>query len=185
MNFDESVDKILKEAYFSSPYEKMTGIKRQVNILPEGDGSEFRETKDRKKLALIHAADEVIANWEATNEDGTPMGKKELAEFTIQKLAELESRMIGDEYNLDDMKNYFNAVGKFTTGKPPMSAERYRNIEKQAKKKMFDLIKKAEAEGDPEEHQDEPVRVAPDPDKLSGFARAKALAQGIDMSKYR
>lgn len=42
MNFDESVDKILKEAYFSSPYEKMTGIKRQVNILPEGDGSEFR-----------------------------------------------------------------------------------------------------------------------------------------------
>lgn len=35
MNFDESVDKILKEAYFSSPYEKMTGIKRQVNIQTE------------------------------------------------------------------------------------------------------------------------------------------------------
>lgn len=35
MSFDDAIDKILKEAYFSSPYEKMTGIKRQVNIQTE------------------------------------------------------------------------------------------------------------------------------------------------------
>jgi len=186
MSFDDAIDKILKEAYFSSPYEKMTGIKRQVNIQQEDDdSSEFRETKNRKTLALIHAADEVISYWSAAQEEGEPLSKKEFSEWSIQKLAELEERMPGDEYNLDDMKKYFNAIGKYTTGKAPMTAERYRNIEKQAKKKMHDLIKKAETEGDPEQHADEPARVAPDPDKLTGFARAKALAQGIDMSKYR
>lgn len=182
MNFDEHVNKILTEAYFSSPNEKMTGIKRQVNL--EGD-SEFRETKNRKVQALIHAADEVISYYEAAREEGEPLNKKELAELSIQKLASLEERMVGDEYNLDDMKNYFNAIGKYTTGKPPMSAERYRNIEKQAKRKMHDLVKKAETEGDPQDVEENPERVAPDPDKLTGFARAKALAQGIDFSKYR
>ena len=185
MNFDESVDKILKEAYFSSPYEKMTGIKRQVNILPEGDGSEFRETKNRKLQAMEQAAERELVQWDDADEAGRPMSKKELADLSIRELAQLEGRMAGDEYNLDDIKRYFEAIGAFTTGKPPMSAERYRNIEKQAKAKVGDLVKKAEVEGDPEEHQDEPDRVAPDPDKLTGFARAKALAQGIDMSKYR
>lgn len=183
MTFDDSINKILQEAYFSSPYEKATGIKRQVAIQQE-DESEFRETKNRKKTALIHAADDVISYYEAAKEEGEPLSKKELAEWSIQKLAELEERMPGDEYNLDDMKNYFNAIGKYTTGKPPMSAERYRNIEKQAKKKMSELIKKAETEGDPQDQPDEPAKVAPDPDKLSGFAKAKALAQGIDFTKY-
>ena len=182
MNFDDHINKILQEAYFSNPYEKATGVKRQVNL--EGE-SEFRETKNRKIKALIHAADEVISYYEAAKEEGEPLSKKELAELTIQKIAQLEERMPGDEYNLDDMKNYFNAIGKYTTGKPPMSAERYRNIEKQAKRKMQDLIKKAETEGDPQDEIDNPERVAPDPDKLTGFARAKALAQGIDFSKYK
>ena len=101
MNFDESVNKLLHEAYFSSPNEKATGIKRQVNL--EGD-SEFRETKNRKIQALIHAADEVISYYEAAKEEGEPLNKKELAELSIQKLASLEERMVGDEYNLDDMK---------------------------------------------------------------------------------
>lgn len=30
MSFDESINKVLQEAYFSSPYEKATGIKRQA-----------------------------------------------------------------------------------------------------------------------------------------------------------
>ena len=183
MNFNDSVNKILHEAYFSSPFEKATNTKRQVNI--QENDSEFRETKDRKKLAMIHAADSVISYWLASQEEGEPLGKKELAELSIQKLAELESRMPGDEYNLDDMKKYFNAIGKFTTGKAPMTAERYRNIEMQAKKKMHELIKKAETEGEPQDVEPDPQRVAPDPDKLTGFARAKALAQGIDFSKYR
>ena len=106
MTFDDSINKILQEAYFNSPYEKATGIKRQVAVQQE-DESEFRETKDRKKKALIHAADEVISYWESANEEGEPLSKKELAEWSIQKLAELEERMRGDEYNLDDMKNYF------------------------------------------------------------------------------
>ena len=181
MTFDEHINNILQEAYFSSPNEKMTGIKRHITT--EGD-SEFRETKNRKIQALIHAADTVISYYEAAQEEGEPMNKKELAEFSIQKLADLEERMVGDEYTLDDIKNYFEVIGKFTTGKPPMSAERYRNIEKQALNKTQDLMNKAETEGDPEQ-QDDPERVAPDPDKLTGFARAKALASGIDFSKYK
>lgn len=35
MNFDESINKLLKEAYFSSPFEKASGIKKQVNIQSE------------------------------------------------------------------------------------------------------------------------------------------------------
>lgn len=186
MTFDDNINKILQEAYFNSPYEKATGIKRQVAIQQE-DESEFRETKDRKTKTLIFAADAVISYYEASVEEGEPMNKKELAEFSIQKLAELEDRMQGDEYNLDDMNNYFKAIGKFTTGKAPMTAERYRNIEKQAKKKMYELVKKAETEGPAQDDQDteeQPAKVAPNPDKLSGFAKAKALAQGIDFTKY-
>ena len=182
MAFDDSINKILTEAYFSSPYEKMTGVKKQVNIQEDESDSEFKELTMRKRNTLVLAADDVISHFEAAAEEGEPMNKKELGEYTIQKLADLEQRMEGDEYTLHDISAYFKMIGAHT-GMVPMTAERYRNIEKQAKRKMYDLVKKAEEEGEPSQ-EEEPERVAPDPDKLTGFARAKALSQGIDFSKY-
>ena len=48
MSYDDAINRFLQEAYFSSPYEKATGIKRQVeapptNIQEEDDFEECQE----------------------------------------------------------------------------------------------------------------------------------------------
>jgi hypothetical protein len=71
MNYDMIVNKLLTEAYFSSPYEKKTGIKRHMNF--EGNSeSEFKDKKNRIKNAQ-HLA--VLQALEAWDEAGSPMGR--------------------------------------------------------------------------------------------------------------
>lgn len=145
MSFDDKVNKILHEAYFNSPYEKATGIKRQVGLNENESDSEFSELQARRQHAIVLAADEVISTWEAAMEEGEPMSKKELAEFSLQKLAELEERQEGDEFLIPSIKDYFAMIGQYTTGKPPMTAERYRHLVQGAEMKLRDLMGGREA----------------------------------------
>ena len=160
MKFDEHVNKILHEAHFNSPYEKATGIKRQINM-QEDHGTEFGEGKARKNKVMMHAADAVIDEFESNPN----MDKKEMAELSIATLAQFASNdqfggMAGDEFTLDDMKKYFAAIGAHTTGKAPMSTERYRNIEKDAVLKLRKLM----GAGAMQKHDPD---VETDPDKLA------------------
>jgi len=136
MNFDESINKLLHEAYFSSPHEKATGIKRHVGI-QEDEGSEFSQTKERKndviELSAMVASE--LMNDAMQSTDGASMPKKgELVDAVITILHNYAQKntMAGDEFTLDDWKNYLTRISELTSEKAPVSAERVRNVLQQA-----------------------------------------------------
>lgn len=138
-NFDTQLNKLLQETYFGgSPNEQATGIKRHVTFEQDAPTTEFGETAQRKRAAIDAATD--IAVDEFNNNEEMRTNKKAFSNFVIKTLAELDDRIEGDQYTLPDMKMFFDEVGRRTTGKPPMSAERYRNIEKQALLKLRKLL---------------------------------------------
>jgi hypothetical protein len=190
MSFDESIEKILQEAYFSSPYEKATGIKRQVNIQENdefdeiSDKSEFGMTRERilqaQHLAVLRALDD----W---HEDGEPMGKQGADILIDRYLHHLMHEEGGGLQTGDEVKDHTNALlalghasgvkGDLLAGskkllnspkapnrkprapgeapveidkKPPMSAERMRNLGKDSvkdlRKKMGGMKPKDEAD---------------------------------------
>lgn len=116
MSFDESIEKVLQEAYFSNPYEKATGIKRQVEVQTENDESEFRETKNRKLQAMHLAVVRALEDW---HESGEPMGKAG-ADILIDRylhhlLHEKGAGLIpGDEVTSDDHQRALLALGHAT-----------------------------------------------------------------------
>ena len=131
MNFDESVNKILHEAYFSSPNEKMTGIKRHVEPAPSQvnedemdapevdlddtassfmqrvkDSSSLQGTKIRVAEGLHQSVIKAIDAW---LEAGSPSGKRG-ADVLIDSYLESDSGVMlsGDETHVHDlMKGIF------------------------------------------------------------------------------
>lgn len=94
MSFDENIDRILKEAYFSSPYEKATGIKRQVSetdlsmsglkdieskFAQDPNSSEFRQREDRIAGVIERAAQDTAMWFSWASENGKFEGMKERA----------------------------------------------------------------------------------------------------------
>lgn len=138
-NFDTQLNKLLQETYFGgSPNEQITGVKRHVTFEQDDAGSEFGETQQRKQAAIDAATDIVVDEY--NNNQEMRDDKKAFSNFVIKTLAEVEDRVEGDEYTLNDIKKYFDQIGKRTTGKPPMSTERYRNILQQAVLKLRKLL---------------------------------------------
>ena len=163
MNYDTAIDRILQEAYFSSPYEKATGIKRQVGealdpsreahphdigrgtehepepIFNEPDDAElednsaFKADQSVKAGAYSYAAEMVAGMVEARIEDGDPVSKKELGEMAFEVLKVYQE--YGDEFSLPEIGEYFKLIHKLT-GIKPMSTERVRNIERDALKSV-------------------------------------------------
>ena len=134
MNFDKTINKILHEAYFNSPHEKASGVKRQVGLAQEDEsGTEFSQTKDRKndiiELAATVASELMI---DATSQ-GTLPKKGELVDAVVTILHNYAQKnaMAGDEFTLDDWKNYLTQIGNMA-GKAPVSTERIRNVLQQA-----------------------------------------------------
>lgn len=133
MNFDQSINKLLHEAYFSSPNEKATGMKRHVGIQEDEHDTEFSQTKNRKndviELAAMVASELMI---DATSQ-GTLPKKGELVDAVITILHNYAQKnaMEGDEFTLDDWKNYLTQIAG-QAGKAPVSAERIRNVLQQA-----------------------------------------------------
>lgn len=116
MNFDQSIEKVLQEAYFSSPYEKATGIKRQVEVQTENDESEFRQTKNRKLQAMHLAVLRALDDW---HESGEPMGKAGsdiLIDRYLHHLLHEEGAglIAGDEVTSDDHQRALLALGHAT-----------------------------------------------------------------------
>lgn len=133
MNFDESINKMLHEAYFSSPNEKATGVKRHVGLQEDESETEFSQTKNRKndviELAAMVASELML---DATRQGSLPK-KGELVDAVITILHNYAQKnaMAGDEFTLDDWKNYLGKIAD-QTGKAPVSAERVRNVLQQA-----------------------------------------------------
>ncbi len=131
--FDQNIDKVLKEAYFNSPYEKMTGIKRQVapaineeedfdvDLGPEAeqfmsrmkDSSSLQGTKMRVSEGLHQAVIKSIHTW---LEAGSPSGKRG-ADVLIDAYLSSESATMlsGDETHTHDLMRGIFALG-YATG---------------------------------------------------------------------
>ena len=174
-NFDTQLNKLLQETYFGgSPNEQATGIKRHVTFEQDTPNTEFGETQQRKQAAIDAATDIVVDEYNQNEEMRT--NKKAFSNFVIKTLAETVERVEGDEYTLNDMKKYFDEVGRRTTGKPPMSAERYRNILQQALLKLRKLLGAGL-------NQNTDPDVETDPDKLDQARRG--LEAGLQMARRR
>ena len=96
MSFDDKVNKILHEAYFNSPYEKATGIKRQVGLQEtdlsmsglkaiesehgmDPDSTEFRQREARINGVIERAAQDTADWFEWASGNGVFEGMKERA----------------------------------------------------------------------------------------------------------
>jgi hypothetical protein len=117
---------MLQEAYFSSPYEKATGIKRQVNIQEEDEfdsgQSEFRQTKNRKLQAMHMAVLQAVSKWHDEGEQKGRKAAKQLVDDYYTFLAnpgtdeegERVGRIEGDQFTSDDHDRAFLALGHAT-----------------------------------------------------------------------
>lgn len=158
MSFDDKVNKILHEAYFNSPYEKATGIKRQVGLREtdlsmsglkaiEGehgmdpDSTEFRQREDRLGGVIERSAQDVAEAFTMALQSGNLEGRKDRAVAKSLANAAFEaantdipddhgggSEGTVDAWSLPHYGKLLKRVGELTTGKLPMSSERVRNI---------------------------------------------------------
>lgn len=173
MTFDENINKILHEAYFSSPYEKATGMKSQVNL--QEDESEFSELTSRKTDTLTLAAHVAAGIYEESLKETGRVNKKEFANATIEILHKYAQKntLEGDQFTLKDWGEYFRLIYELS-GVKAMSAERLRNILKEAELKI-----RKELGGGVNQNKDPDVET--DPEKLAQ-ARAR-LASDLDASR--
>ena len=119
MNFDNTVNKILHEAYFSSPHEKATGIKRHVELPVEEEAEDILDstadsfmqnitsssalqgTKMRVNLGLREST---MVAYEAWLSAGSPAGKQG-ADIMIDAYLNSDSgvTLAGDEAHVHDL----------------------------------------------------------------------------------
>lgn len=131
--FDQNIDKVLREAYFNSPYEKMTGVKRQVaptainededvdvDLGPEAeqfmskmkDASSLQGTKMRVAEGLHQAVVKALDTW---LQAGSPSGKRG-ADVLIDAYLSSESpaMLAGDETHVHDLMRGIFALAYVT-----------------------------------------------------------------------
>ena len=68
MNYDHIVNRYLTEAYFSSPYEKATGIKRQRGVAIEGNKAnteDMQRKREKMEAAARIVVQVLVAHFEA------------------------------------------------------------------------------------------------------------------------
>lgn len=133
MNFDEYVNKLLHEAHFNSPFEKASGIKRQiapaineeddmdVELDPEAeqfmarvkDASSLQGTKLRVSEGLHQAVIKAIDTWLNA---GSPSGKRGADVLIDAYLGSESSAMLaGDETHVHDLMRGIFALA-YATG---------------------------------------------------------------------
>ena len=96
MSFDESINKILQEAYFSSPYEKATGIKKQAITEIFDD-----ETVDFDYDAIEF--DDVDDSLTPEQEHDKFMDEGDAFVQKIQGLSELQGAKLRTQFGLHDI----------------------------------------------------------------------------------
>jgi hypothetical protein len=160
MNYDQAINRMLKEAYFGGPYEKQNNVSRHIKfeapkpVQEAGIGfdrseidTEFSQDKEAKKAAIEATVDIAVDIYNGIQDgDDLPIdqttGKQyKYADYIIRVLVDNPLRQEGQEFTLPDMKLLFDEIGKRTTGKPPMSTEAYRIILKKALAKLTALLK--------------------------------------------
>lgn len=155
--FDQQLNKLLQETYFGgSPYERATGIKRQMTEITgsqlkdiESDfdqdtsSSEFQQQQERKEGVIERAAQDVAQAFI----DKLP--ELELRGATIRQMGKMladamfhasntdipDDHGVGpggegtvDAWSIPDFRKAMKRVGELTINKDPMSAERIRNV---------------------------------------------------------
>ena len=159
MKYDQIVDKLLQEAYFSSPYEKATGIKRQVCIRQEAE----KVSQDNKSDVVAFAVDYVRGNLEDIKRQGGDITRQEFIDLVISGASKgnfddemykqhdhimpglSEPRAPAEALTLADFKNLYLGVMELDTEFKFLTSERIRNI---IKKIVSKIEKKMSQEGD-------------------------------------
>jgi hypothetical protein len=173
MKYDQIVNKLLQEAYFSSPYEKQTGIKRHVGIALEAD----KHTQNRK-MEKIEAAAEIVngvLDDHFSQENAATPNNKEFVKLAIGALGstnfddkayqrafdEPGMEVTPDDMTLADFRKYKALVDqgarRWTEKFKMISPERVRVLTNNVKKWTQDMVARAESQVDGEE--DSPVDV--------------------------
>lgn len=99
MNFEQSINKILHEAYFSSPYEKATGIKRQVNITKE----EYNEPAVEFDYDEVDQDDEAIVAMDAEQEYDKFMDEGDEFIQKVRSMSQLRGTKLRKQFGLTDV----------------------------------------------------------------------------------
>ena len=202
MSYDDEINKFLKEAYFSSPYEKATGVKRQIaetsfdmntlkdiekQFAPDKNTSEFRQRENRIDGVIERAAQEVAEVFQMSIDSGYVMTKtprqigKKLADLAFDSANHDipddhggGSEGTVDAWSLPHFGKLLKRVGELCGTKTPMSQERVRHIILEA------IVAIKEMLGGGVNRSDDPD-METDPEKL---AQAKALLAGdLDASR--
>ena len=110
MSFDEEINRVLKEAYFNSPYEKATGIKRQIaemdlsmgalkdiekSFARDPESSEFRQSSDRVKGVIERTAVDLAEVFQMSIKNGFTEGRKD--RDVAKRLANLAFKMANED----------------------------------------------------------------------------------------
>ena len=164
MKYDQIVEKLLQEAYFSSPYEKATGIKRQVCIRQEAE----KVSQDIKQDVVSFAIDYVRGNLEDIKQQGGSITRQEFIDLVISGASKgnfddemyqqhdhimpgfNEPRAPAEALTLADFKNLYLGVMELDTEFKFLTSERIRNIIK----KIVSKIEKRMAKGGEEQEVD-------------------------------
>ena len=155
MNYDRIVQSLLQEAYFSSPAEKATGIKRHVTF-NEAD----KDTQDRKGEKIQAAAEIVIGMLDdhMSKEDAQLPDNKDFVDLALSALSSVNfddkayqrafddpsMEAIPDQITLSDFRMFKKLVdvGDYKM----LTPERVRVLTKKVEQMTRDLVAKAEAQ---------------------------------------
>ena len=156
MNYDHIVNRYLTEAYFSSPYEKATGIKRQRGVAIEGNkaNTEDMERKREKMEAAARIVVQVlVAHFEA---GGDVVGRDLFIDFCLSAISAVnfddeayqrahndpDQKATPDEITLPDIRYFKTLVD--TEYYKFMTPERFRQVAIKVKKNTEEEVQKAQ-----------------------------------------
>ena len=191
MNYDRIVQSLLQEAYFSSPAEKATGIKRHVTF-NEAD----KETQGRKSEKVQAAAEIVIGvlDEHMSQEDADLPDNKAFVDLALSALSSVNfddkayqrafddpsMEAVPDQITLSDFRMFKKLVdvGNYKM----LTPERVRVLTKKVEQMTRDLVAKAEAQakGNEEAPIDlEQIKQEPATPQISDYAKELLARKGL------
>lgn len=191
MNYDRIVQTLLQEAYFSSPAEKATGIKRHVTF-NEAD----KETQGRKSEKIQAAAEIVIGMLDdhMSKEDAQLPDNKDFVDLALSALSSVNfddkayqrafddpsMEAVPDQITLSDFRMFKKLVdvGDYKM----LTPERVRVLTKKVEQMTRDLVAKAEAQAKGnEEAPIDLVQIEQEPvtPQISDYAKELLARKGL------
>ena len=199
MKYDKIVDSLLREAYFSSPHEKATGIKRHITFANEAE----KVSQDNKSDVVNFAIEYVRGNLQDIQDQEGSITRQEFIDLVISGAMRAnfddemyqsndhtmpgfaEPRAPGESLTLADFKNLYLGTLSLDTEFKFLTSERIRHIIKkivaEVERRMAEKGPDAEADA----HEIEAVTtISPEdepnaPIQLTDYAKELLARKGL------